>query len=127
MRKVQCGECGRIYDFDQDEFCPKCGAFNQPPRSTRINAQGEVIEGIPSPVVRREGINERNHKGSFVHKEYHTENRKRRGTSLSQGGRSISWEKRSGKKKPLGVGTVLWWAFIGIWLLNFLVSLFLRI
>ena len=30
MRKVQCAECGKRYDFDEDDFCPKCGAFNQP-------------------------------------------------------------------------------------------------
>ena len=29
MRKVRCYECGKTYDYDTDDFCPKCGAFNQ--------------------------------------------------------------------------------------------------
>ena len=30
MRKVRCHECGKTYDFDTDDFCPKCGAFTHP-------------------------------------------------------------------------------------------------
>lgn len=30
MRKVTCKDCGRVYDFDKDDFCPKCGSFNPP-------------------------------------------------------------------------------------------------
>ena len=33
MRTVQCHECRKQYDYDDDGFCPRCGAFNQPPRS----------------------------------------------------------------------------------------------
>ena len=51
MRKVRCYECGKTYDYDTDDFCPKCGAFNQPPKSTTIDANGAVI--------RVDGINER--------------------------------------------------------------------
>ena len=43
MRKVRCYECGKTYDYDTDDFCPKCGAFNQPPKSTTIDANGAVI------------------------------------------------------------------------------------
>ena len=32
MRMVRCYECGRSYDYDDDGFCPRCGAFNQPVR-----------------------------------------------------------------------------------------------
>ena len=28
MRRITCCECGKHYDYDQDEFCPKCGAYN---------------------------------------------------------------------------------------------------
>jgi len=76
MRRVRCYECGKGYDYDEDGFCPKCGAFNLPQRASSIGADGSVI--------RREGINERNHKGSFVHAELHEENRERRGTALEQ-------------------------------------------
>ena len=74
MRKVQCHECGKRYDFDVDDFCPKCGAFTQPSRSVKI--------GIDGAVIRADGINEQNHKNSFVHAELHQENRKRKGTFL---------------------------------------------
>lgn len=84
MRKVRCGECGKVYDFDTDDFCPKCGAFNQPRKQTQISAGGSVVQAPEEP-VRRDGINERNHAGSFVHAEFHEENRRRRGTSLEQG------------------------------------------
>lgn len=58
---------------------PRCGAFTQPPKSTAIDADGSVI--------RVEGINEKNHVGSFVHEELHEENRERRRTGLSKGTR----------------------------------------
>ena len=32
MRMVRCYECGKSYDYDDDGFCPRCGAFNQPVR-----------------------------------------------------------------------------------------------
>ena len=31
MRKVTCASCGRPYDYDSDDFCPKCGSYNPPP------------------------------------------------------------------------------------------------
>ena len=30
-RKVTCASCGRPYDYDSDDFCPKCGSYNPPP------------------------------------------------------------------------------------------------
>ena len=77
MRKVKCYECGKTYDYDEDGFCPNCGAFNQPARSAAIAADGSVI--------RVDGLNERNHKGSFVHRELHEENRERKAKGLSKG------------------------------------------
>ena len=79
MRKVKCEECGKVYNFDVDDFCPRCGAFNQPPKASAINADGSVI--------RLDGINEKNHAGSFVHEELHEENRERRRMGLSKGTR----------------------------------------
>ena len=69
MRKVTCGECGKRYDFDADDFCPRCGAFNRPATAAR----------------RSEGISEANHHDSFLHKELHEENRERRGSELAHG------------------------------------------
>ena len=36
MRKVTCASCGRPYDYDSDDFCPKCGSYNPPP--ARVSA-----------------------------------------------------------------------------------------
>lgn len=124
MRKVQCGECGKRYDFDTDDFCPKCGAFNQPLCGTRIGVDGSVI--------RSDGINEQNHQGSFVHRELHAEDRVRRRTGLEQKplrtkaqSRPVernSYQKaKGGSKLPLIVWIIL--AIIGV---NFFSS-FLRI
>ena len=46
MRKVRCYECGKTYDYDTDDFCPKCGAFNQPPKSTTIDANGNRVKAL---------------------------------------------------------------------------------
>ena len=74
MAKVSCYECNKTYDYYEDGFCPRCGCFNQPPRQSRIDANGDIVY--------HEGINEKTHTGSFVHKEYHAENRKRAFTKL---------------------------------------------
>ena len=74
MSKVRCYECKKTYDYQEDGFCPRCGCFNQPPSARRIDANGNIVY--------LDGINERNHEGSFVHKEYHKENRKRAFTPL---------------------------------------------
>lgn len=86
MRKIRCYECGKSYDFDVDDFCPKCGAFNQPGKQSRIGADGSVI--------RVEGINEKNHAESFAHREFHAENKVRRTAGLSKS------EKRTVKTPP---------------------------
>ena len=77
MRRVRCYECGKRYDCDVDDFCPRCGAFNQPDRTSRIGADGSVI--------RVDGLNEVNHRESFAHAELHEENRERRNSGLSKG------------------------------------------
>jgi len=84
VRRVVCHECGKRYDYNVDDFCPKCGAYTQPAGATRIDSSGAV--------VRVDGIDETYHRESFVHEELHTENRKRRGTVLEQG--------RAGKAAP---------------------------
>ena len=100
MRRVRCYECGKMYDFDMDDFCPRCGAFNQPPKSTAIDADGSVI--------RVDGIIEKNHAGSFVHEELHEENR-------ASGGRQPN-PARTGRaraapreKPEMSTGYFGWW------------------
>ncbi len=73
MRKVRCAACGKSYDYDEDAFCPKCGAFNQPAR-----------DGSAMQVTRRDGLSEAGHEHSFLHEEYHKEERKRRAVDLDR-------------------------------------------
>ena len=102
MRRVRCYECGKMYDFDTDDFCPRCGAFNQPPKTTAIDANGSVI--------RVEGINEKNHAGSFVHEELHEENRERRRMGLSKAAAKPlrSWQSQSSAKGKGKAGKTNW-------------------
>jgi len=76
MRKVTCYECEKRYDYDDDGFCPRFGAFNAPPSASRIAADGSVVW--------IDGLNERNHKNSFVHEELHDEDRERRRLKLDR-------------------------------------------
>ena len=123
MRKVQCYECGKRYDYDMDDFCPKCGAFTLPERSTRIDANGFV--------VRVDGINEANHKGSFVHAELHEENRERRGSALVKPKKSSAVREtavRSGQaaqnRKKQNPANVIFKIIFAIIVLNILSNLF---
>lgn len=128
MRKVRCYECGKSYDFDVDDFCPKCGAFNQPGKSARIGTDGTVI--------RVDGINEKNHAGSFVHQELHAENRVRKAVGLSKGakraaqaaprqaqarrGTASGWEA----KKTASPMAIVKWVVLAVIAINVLSSFF---
>lgn len=122
MRKVRCYECGKSYDFDVDDFCPKCGAFNQPGKSARIGADGAVIWS--------DGLNERNHAGSFVHQELHAENRVRKAVGLSKGvGRRakapqpLSKGQGSSRKKQKSGAQYIIWIIAAIIAVNILSSI----
>lgn len=121
MQKVRCYECGRQYDYDEDGFCPKCGAFNQPPRDTRVSADGTV--------VRADGLNERDHQNSFVHQELHAEKRQRRSAGLDKSveriQRTAPAASRTGARRRGKLQDPLFWVAFAIILLNFL-SAFLR-
>lgn len=76
MRRIVCEDCKKIYDCDKEDFCPRCGAFNQPIKTWGTDSQGNI--------VRVDGVNESNHAGSFVHKEVHREKAIRRITGMDQ-------------------------------------------
>lgn len=59
MTPVVCGECRKRYDYEVDDFCPRCGAYNRPDQR--------------STARRVDGVNETGHAGSFVHSEVHKE------------------------------------------------------
>lgn len=121
MRRVRCYECGKRYDFDVDDFCPRCGAFNPPGRSSRIDADGNV--------VRLDGLNEVNHRESFVHAELHEENKQRRASGLSKGtkrsqeknaARPVRTAQKRKQAPPNNMGSIIKWIIFGIIGLNIL-------
>ena len=97
MRRVKCEDCGRVYDFDTDDFCPRCGAFTFP--------KGDRI-GTDSSVVRVEEIRESNRKDSFLHAEYFVEKRRRKAAGLDRGAdrsRDSQWAPAPGGAKTAKV------------------------
>ena len=76
MIRLVCEDCGKVYNYEVDDFCPRCGAFNHPPKLTKFDARGHV--------VRVDGVNEQNHAESFSHEEIHTERRVRQKLHLDQ-------------------------------------------
>lgn len=125
MHRIRCYECGKAYDYDEDGFCPRCGAFNQPLKSSAIGADGSVI--------RADGLNERNHKSSFVHEEFHEENRERKGTALSKGVKRAAYtavrpmrqpaREEQRKKSPKSPLSVIVWIIFAVIALNILSSI----
>ena len=126
MRRVRCYDCGKRYDFDLDDFCPRCGAFNPPDRTSRIDADGSV--------VRLDGLNEINHRQSFVHAELHEENKERKASGLSKGvkrtpqraaARQAPAARKRSQAVPNNMGNIIKWiiaAIIGLNILNGLLS-----
>lgn len=104
---VVCSECKKRYDFDKDDFCPRCGAFNPPAKQWTVDNYGNV--------VRVDGINERTHAGSFVHAEVHREKAIRKIKGLDRGaaskpnsawqhvGREKRFSGRASSKKEFGM------------------------
>lgn len=76
MHQVVCHECQKKYDFEEHDFCPRCGAFTPPAKQWDVDARGNV--------VRVDGINERGHAGSFVHREVHREKAVRKAKGLDR-------------------------------------------
>ena len=97
MRRVKCEDCGRVYDFDTDDFCPRCGAFTFP-KGDRIGSDGSV--------VRAEEIRESNHQDSLLHAEYFVEKRRRKAAGLDRGAdrsRGSQWAPAPGGAKTAKV------------------------
>ena len=42
MATIHCKACGAIYRYEKEGCCPKCGAYNRPPKRERVNADGTV-------------------------------------------------------------------------------------
>ena len=92
MRQIVCEECQKRYDYDKDEFCPRCGAFNQPVKTWPTDSQGNVR--------RVDGVNELNHAGSFVHSEVHKEKRVRQAKGMDWSGGRAKTAPRAQPVRP---------------------------
>ncbi len=44
MANIRCKVCGKTYNYEQEGMCPKCGAYNRPPRRERVDPDGTVHE-----------------------------------------------------------------------------------
>lgn len=42
MSVIRCKACGCVYDYNKQGMCPKCGAYNRPPRRERVDPDGSV-------------------------------------------------------------------------------------
>ena len=113
MRRVQCHECGKRYNYDVDDFCPRCGAFTQPSKTLDIGADGTVI--------RVEGINEENHWDSFVHAKLEADEVSRRRAQTVSRQTVRQSRKEAGKKKPVAL---VFWIIFAVIALNILSQIF---
>ena len=42
MATLRCKSCGRVYNYEKNGTCPKCGAYNRPPRKEIVEADGTI-------------------------------------------------------------------------------------
>lgn len=42
MATIRCKACGKTYNYAKEGFCPKCGAYNRPPRQEWVDAEGGI-------------------------------------------------------------------------------------
>ena len=87
MSKVKCAECGKVYTYETDDFCPQCGAYNQPKKTS-------------GSTMRVDGVNEANHAGSFAHKEVHKEKRVRQAAEMDWNSKNPPRKQRQPAPPP---------------------------
>lgn len=62
MRHLICKSCGRRYDYDKENFCPKCGSYNQPEAVSSTRLEREQLarfgDGENSPPRRTAPVRE---------------------------------------------------------------------
>ena len=49
MRNIRCADCGKKYDYDVDDFCPRCGSFNPPTDSGATRLEEEMLSRFQRP------------------------------------------------------------------------------
>lgn len=45
MQMIRCAACGKRYNYLQEGCCPRCGAYNRPPRREWVEADGSIRHG----------------------------------------------------------------------------------
>lgn len=43
MRRVRCKDCRYVYDYDRDDFCPRCGSYNPPEDTGSTRLEQELL------------------------------------------------------------------------------------
>lgn len=43
MRRVTCKDCRYVYDYDKDDFCPRCGSYNPPGDTGSTRLEQELL------------------------------------------------------------------------------------
>ncbi len=49
---LRCQSCGKRYDYQKDEICPKCGAYNSPNDDQRLALERQILQER----IRRENL-----------------------------------------------------------------------
>lgn len=128
MRRIVCEDCKCQYDYDKDEFCPRCGAFNQPVKVWGTDSQGNIR--------RVDGVNEQNHAASFVHSEVHAEKRERRAKGMDPSRPARPQKPPVQRPQPAGASPkkdntstlkVVLWIIATVILVNFLLPLLMAL
>lgn len=42
MATIRCKSCGRVYNYEKNGTCPRCGAYNRPPRKEIVDPDGSI-------------------------------------------------------------------------------------
>ena len=63
MGTIRCHDCGKRYNYDQDAFCPRCGAFNRPARPVQA---AQPVRFAPRPAPKARHTPELSHKNRWL-------------------------------------------------------------
>lgn len=129
MKKVRCYDCHKTYDYDQDPFCPHCGAFNQPPRARRTAVS--LSDRLNGEVSKKHSSSHRVQKTNSTQIDDWMNEVEKRGTEKLKSIQSQINSNRTGSSKrganhkksdqPVSLSTTIRWfliVFIGLQLLG---------
>ena len=65
---VRCKACGAVYNYNKEGCCPRCGAYNRPPKRERVMADGTVQHMTDAAYAKKQAYSD---KVCFEQKECH--------------------------------------------------------